>query len=161
MDASAGESVLSYWRWYSNTAGSAPNADTFLVEISSNGGTTWQALETVGPVAQANGGWFFKQWSLGEIAGFPLTNQFRIRFTASDVGSGSVVEAGVDGVRLQQLLCSNIPGDLDGDGDVDVDDLILVILNWGCIEPPDCLGDADDDGDVDVDDLIVVTTNWT
>ncbi|NRA98183.1 MAG: hypothetical protein HRU14_18470, partial [Planctomycetes bacterium] len=32
---------ISYWRWYSNSAGPSPEADIFLVDISSNGGATW------------------------------------------------------------------------------------------------------------------------
>src|SRR6185312_14825605 len=83
MDATGGQTLLSYWRWYSNNTGAAPHADTFVVEVSSNGGTTWQNLETVGPIVQSDGGWFFKQVSLGSIPGFALTNQFRVRFTAS------------------------------------------------------------------------------
>jgi hypothetical protein len=163
MDASNGQSVLSYWRWFSNNAGGAPNQDTFPVEISSNGGSTWQTLEVVGPVIEAGGGWYHKQFSLADIPGFPLTNQFRVRFTAQDTGSGSVVEAGIDGVKLQQLICSSLVGDTDGDGDVDADDLVNVVLGWGpCPAPPAaCPGDVDDDGDVDADDLTAVVLNWT
>src|SRR6185503_12000205 len=50
LDATNGPILLSYWRWYSNNTGAAPHADTFVVEISSNGGTNWQNLETVGPI---------------------------------------------------------------------------------------------------------------
>jgi hypothetical protein len=55
-----------------------------------------------------------------------------------------------------------IPGDIDGDGDVDVDDLTQVILGWGpCPGQPDpCPADIDGDGDVDVDDLTQLILNW-
>jgi hypothetical protein len=59
--------------------------------------------------------------------------------------------------RLEQGI-----GDVNGDGSVDVDDLIAVILAWGaCPAPPQaCPADVNLDGTVDVDDLIIVVLNW-
>ena len=53
-------------------------------------------------------------------------------------------------------------GDANGDGVVDVDDLIAVILAWGdCPDPPaSCDADIDGNGAVDVDDLIAVILAW-
>ena len=103
FDASTGsgqEAIVSYYRWYSNHTGASPLADTFVVEVSNNGGSTWTNLETVGPSGiEAQGGWYFKQFNLGDVVA--PTNQMQVRFTASDLGSGSVVEAGVDGVKIQ------------------------------------------------------------
>jgi hypothetical protein len=53
-------------------------------------------------------------------------------------------------------------GDADGDCDVDVDDLIAVIIHWGCVGFT-CPGDVQPvcgSGAVDVDDLIAVILNW-
>jgi hypothetical protein len=54
------------------------------------------------------------------------------------------------------------PGDTNGDGSVDVDDLINIVLGWGACPPPPTFCDADlnGDGEVDVDDLIAVILNW-
>ena len=54
------------------------------------------------------------------------------------------------------------PGDLNGDGVVDVNDLLIVITQWGaCPAPPAlCAGDANHDSVVDVNDLLIVITNW-
>jgi hypothetical protein len=55
------------------------------------------------------------------------------------------------------------PGDVNADGAVDVDDLVLVITSWGLSCPPEagpCPGDADGDGEVDVDDLSTVILSW-
>jgi hypothetical protein len=54
-------------------------------------------------------------------------------------------------------------GDVTGDGVVNVDDLVEVILAWGaCPVPPGpCPADVDGDGLVDVDDLVLVILNWT
>jgi hypothetical protein len=52
--------------------------------------------------------------------------------------------------------------DINGDGQVDVDDLIAVILAWGPCPAPlsSCPADADQSSAVDVDDLILVILNW-
>jgi hypothetical protein len=49
-----------------------------------------------------------------------------------------------------------------GDGYVDVDDMIAVILGWGpCPAAPiDCHADIDGDGEVGVGDLIAVILGW-
>jgi hypothetical protein len=47
--------------------------------------------------------------------------------------------------------------DYDGDGQVDVDDLIGIILAWGTDDPA---ADLDGDGVVDVGDLQTVITDW-
>jgi uncharacterized membrane protein len=49
-------------------------------------------------------------------------------------------------------------GDVDSNCRTDVDDLILVILEWGNEESP---ADANNDGVVDVDDLVIVILNWS
>jgi hypothetical protein len=54
-----------------------------------------------------------------------------------------------------------VPGDVNGDGAVDADDLVEVILAWGPCPPPPCPADLDDNGVVDADDLVLVILNWT
>jgi hypothetical protein len=105
LDASgAGEAYISYHRWYSNNAGGAPESDIFVVDISNNGGASWVNLETVGPSGEeVRGGWFHKSFRIADV--IAPTNQMRIRFNASDLGQGSVVEAGVDGVRIERRYC--------------------------------------------------------
>jgi sugar lactone lactonase YvrE len=55
-----------------------------------------------------------------------------------------------------------VPGDVNGDGAVNVDDLIAVILAWGdCPAPPaPCPADVNDSGSVDADDLVMVILSW-
>jgi hypothetical protein len=53
-----------------------------------------------------------------------------------------------------------IPGDANGDGLVDVDDLTAVILAWGPCTGP-CPADFDGNQVVDVDDLTAVILNWS
>ncbi len=52
-------------------------------------------------------------------------------------------------------------GDLDGDGDVDAADLILLLGAWGaCDDCANCPADLDGDCDVDGADLILLLGNW-
>ena len=52
----------------------------------------------------------------------------------------------------------DVPGDADGDGFVNVTDLLLVIGDWSCFG--ECVGDVNDDDIVDVSDLLLVIANW-
>jgi hypothetical protein len=56
------------------------------------------------------------------------------------------------------------PGDINGDGRVDVDDFLLLVADWGACENGEhLLGDicpVGGDCMVDVDDLMIVINNW-
>ena len=99
--------TISYARWYDNTAGSAPNDDIMLVEVSDNAGGSWTTLETVGPAGpETAGGWIFVTF---DIAQFVAPNdQFRIRWTVSDEAPGSVVEAGIDAISIDGIDCEDV-----------------------------------------------------
>jgi V8-like Glu-specific endopeptidase len=164
MDASQSLPIISYWRWFSNTQGSNPLQDIFVVEVSDDRGTTWTQLETVGPSGpEVDGGWFQKQFAIGDFVS--PNDQFMIRFIASDTDPQSVVEAGVDGVQLISLGCAEGPlGDLDGDGLVGITDLLILLGEWGpCADPcpPFCPADLDENCDVGSSDFLLLLGNWT
>ena len=53
------------------------------------------------------------------------------------------------------------PNDVNGDGVVDVQDLVIVITSWGeCPGGLPCPADVNDDGVVNVSDLVSVITGW-
>ncbi|MCH7704283.1 MAG: hypothetical protein IIB61_04150 [Planctomycetes bacterium] len=111
--------TMSYWRWYSNNTGNSPNADVFTVDISNDNGATWTNVEVVGPTGSGtSGGWILHEFALADLV--EPTDQVRLRFIAADLADGSIVEAAIDDVRVTSLVCApSIPGDTDGDGDVD------------------------------------------
>ena len=55
--------------------------------------------------------------------------------------------------------CVTCFGDLDIDGEVGVNDILLAIsIEWGCTDS--CLGDLDDSGEVDATDLLIMIALW-
>jgi len=119
--------MVSYYRWYSNDTGAVPNADSMQVEISNNGGSSWTLLEDVSSNANA--------WVLAEFridAFLEPTADMRVRFIASDLGEGSLVEAGVDLFAVSGVDCGAVcPADLNGDNLVDGADLGLMLTQFG------------------------------
>ena len=73
----------------------------------------------------------------------------------SEVGS-SVLQSGV--LRASRDVDEVVPGDANGDGQVNVDDLLIVISSWGPCQG--CAADFNLDGSVGVDDLLILLANW-
>jgi len=72
---------------------------------------------------------------------------------ANDLGSGGQVAVTEFDVA--------VPGDLDGDGSVGVNDLLQLLGAWGdCDDPDNCPEDLDGDGAVGVNDLLTLLGNW-
>ncbi len=167
MDAGGGTSFISYWRWYDNTGsgnGTNPGEDVMVVEITDDAGANWVELETVGPTGpEAEGGWFYRSHRVEDFV--ESTSQLQIRFIVSDYNLASIIEAGVDGVELVQIGCPDDPiGDVDGDGIVGINDMLLLLADWGpcgapC--PPSCAADLTDDCTVGIDDFLLLLANWT
>ncbi|MAE45721.1 MAG: hypothetical protein CMJ86_02405 [Planctomycetes bacterium] len=97
--------TVSYWRWYSNTTGASPGADSMTIEISNNGGGSWSTVEVVGPSADSSGGWIQHSFLVSSIV-TPTAN-VQLRFMASDLGSGSIVEAAIDDLSITDESCSD------------------------------------------------------
>jgi len=52
-------------------------------------------------------------------------------------------------------------GDLNGNGVVNVSDLLILLGEWGtCADPNNCPADLNDDGTVNVSDLLILLANW-
>ena len=86
------------------------------------------------------------------------TDHLEVRYTYStrlDMGITNWDSGVGNYVYYNQLGCV---GDLDGDGDTDVDDITLLLSDYGCTSG--CPGDLDGDGDTDVDDLALLADDY-
>ena len=60
-----------------------------------------------------------------------------------------------------EVIASSLPGDLNGDGFVGLDDLDIILTNWNQTVPPgNPLADPSGDGFVGLDDLDIVLIHW-
>ncbi|MEE2890265.1 MAG: dockerin type I domain-containing protein [Planctomycetota bacterium] len=154
---------IKYWRWYSTGTGAAPYADTFVIEISSDL-ATWVNVETVGPAngPDTNGGWI--QHSFDPSLLVPLTNTIQMRFIASDLDAGSVVEAGIDDFEVVAQICNQGPsflrGDPNGDGSVDISDAVAILAYLFDSVILSCVDAADfaDSGTVNISDAVALVS---
>lgn len=132
------DAELVYWRWYSNDQGASPNADSMLVQISNDIGNSWTTLEEVSDNANA---WVEQRFRIVDFV--EPTDMIRVRFIASDLGDGSIVEAGVDDLRIQAVGCTVNPADLNGDGELNFFDVSLFL---NAFNSGDLLADFNGDG---------------
>ena len=169
FDASQGDTVVSYWRWYSNDEGASPHTDVFTIDISNDAGQSWENAEIVGPAGpQASGGWFYYEFLVADIL-VPSDNM-QMRFIAADEEPGSIVEAAVDDFMVvARYPCPVVPGDLNCDGEVnafDIDPFVLALTDrtsYGTthancnLENADCNGDGEINA-FDIDPFVELLT---
>ncbi len=95
----------------------------------------------------------------------PAGSQTRIGIDRDEDGffDRDELDAGSDPADPESTPDNVVEGDLNGDGSVNVADLLLLLGTWGgCPDPPaPCAGDIDDDGMVGVTDLLIVLGNWS
>ena len=126
-----------------------------MIDISNNGGSTWQTVENV---TENAGAWVTSTFDISSL--ITPSSDMRIRFIAGDLGEGSVVEAAIDLLTVGGVLCEDTtpcPGDLTGDGAVGGDDLGLLLAVFGTSDPA---ADLDGDGNVGGGDLGLILSAW-
>lgn len=82
----------------------------------------------------------------GEFASVTGASGFEVSYTPTQV--------------ILTAVSSGLPGDLDGDCDVDIADLAQMLSNYGTPDPTAQDGDLDGDGDVDIVDLAALLSSY-
>jgi len=137
---------IKYARWFYNDD---RDEDRLTVEVSNNGGATWQVVQSL---AHADG-WVQHSFTVSDYV--PLTSQMRVRFSAVDNPNNSITEAGLDAFKLYAVVCGPVVlvGDLNCDGQVgfaDINPFVLAVTNLAAYlnQYPDCpLENRDINGD--------------
>jgi hypothetical protein len=89
--------------------------------------------------------------------------KFFVRIQAADYSEETIVEAGVDDMRLFTYSCEDTcPADLDKNGVVGQADLGILLADYGCTSAASgfCPGDIDGDGVSGQSDLGVLLAAW-
>ena len=81
--------------WYLAHGSNSSSADFFRISIVHNAGTT-QLFNQAGAATNRNGAWTTGSWNISQYAG----QSIRILIAAADASTASLVEAGVDDVRI-------------------------------------------------------------
>ncbi len=147
--------VFSYWRWYSNNLGNAPNADDWVVQVTADG-QSWVELERT---SQSETAWLYKQFLLNQY--IDLTDQVQVRFIAEDSGEGSLVEAAVDDVFvLNGISVDIVIGDVDFDGEISIIDVLQIVdYILGVVQPNGLqvyAADINQDGNLNIIDALAL-----
>lgn len=65
------------------------------------------------------------------------------------------------GLVIMEVVGLNPVGDIDGDGSVGANDLLILLASWGpCPPKGECPADLNDDGSVGAADLLILLANW-
>ncbi len=120
--------------------------DAFLIKFDSMGSKLWsQQLGTTG---------------FDESTSMDVDSEGNIYISGYTGGSfDGVNEGGYDAFLIK--LVAPLAGDLNGDGFVGVDDLMMILGAWNQILPVnELLADPSGDGFVGIDDLNIILSNW-
>jgi hypothetical protein len=88
--------IVKYNRWYSDDHGSNPDGDAFLIQVSNDGGESWNDMDST---SVSNNLWELRTISLAPI--LPSTASMRFQFIAQDQPDApSTTEAAIDDFQV-------------------------------------------------------------
>ena len=96
---------LRYDRWWVSST-PTDTGDGLVVEVSGDNGASWVTAETLGAAARTLG-WQPVEIRLESLV--PLTSTFRMRVKARDTLTDSQVEAAIDNVAIEEVVCDLTP----------------------------------------------------
>ena len=147
---------LRFWRWL----GVEGNLfDDATVEVS-NDGVNWVEVWHNPGTAVSDTAWQPMALDISAVADNQPTVYVRWAMGPTD---GGVTYPGwnIDDVEIWGVQNEEpVPGDLDGDGDVDLADLAILLAHYGMSGAGYEDGDLDGDGDVDLADLSTLLANY-
>jgi len=146
---------LRFWRWLGVEYSRYDHA---AVEVSADG-TNWTQVwaNPDSPVADSN--WVSMSLDISAVADGEPAVYIRWKMGSTD---SSVTYPGwnIDDVEIWGVP-ETVSGDLDGDGDVDLADLSILLAHYGTTSGAQYEdGDLDGDGDVDLADLSILLANY-
>lgn len=137
----AGQTIVTNWI----SDDDAFDVVTVDVQFSADGGTSWSTIAT----ATADDG--FHAFPAPDAA----TTDARVRVLARDADGNTGGSMG----PAFTIASDQVAGDATGDGVVDVNDLLLVVSEFGCTG--NCDGDVTGDDAVTAEDILLVLANWS
>jgi hypothetical protein len=134
-------------RWSSDDDKRVTTVD---LHLSTDGGESFTHVITTG--AADTGSW---NWTVPDLP----TTQGRVRVTVHDADGNTGFDQGDTDIIITGPPTH--PADLNGDGVVNVLDLLILLDAWGaCADCSDCDADFNGDCAVDVLDLLFLLDNW-
>jgi len=147
---------LKVWLDTSNTDDVAPNGFGAKVSATIGEFTMYRSM-TSGSNFESNSA-FSAHFGL---AGAESVDELVVEWPDGEVTTMTNVAAN-QSITIVYGESPDVPGDLDGDGDVDFADLLALLAAWGdCFAGPACPEDLDDSGGVGFADLLILLANWT
>ena len=153
------------WRRRAATNTVAGHLDEFLLMYFDGPGSGHETpLEAMAAYGDSGGPVFVRAgggWRLAGLHAFVLDwNDTGVVGDYGDLHGAARIDRFAPWIEREIGLC---PGDLDGNGTVDVADLVRVVVDWGrCGDPrvSACPADLDDSLVVGFDDLLAVVRAW-